>query len=200
MTGEMLRFCGSHGTSRSKANQILKVGFVKAEGRHGTGVYFWSKSDPDTFNLGTQKALAWAELCKRQGRYKSDTDDTPRCITATISVDKSRFLDVRSDPVCRMLEQFVHRCADVFKGSNTSSKVRSGSQILDAFVAELESLNKQKFEVLHDHTELPSAYKQTLKRRLGYNDDQMRVAKLDQAGCYVVRCLGCLSDLKEDIV
>lgn len=201
MTSKTLHFYGSHGTCRSRAALILRNGFCASKGRHGTGIYFWSKNEHDPQKLGVKKALAWADMCRAEGRYRGDIDDSSRCINSKISVAEDLFLDIRSEPITRMFEAFVLRCADSLKGSKIKGgKVATGAAVVDAFVAELESIKKVKYHAIHDQTELPPSYKEALKKRLGYTEGLMRITRLHEAGCYVVRNPGCLTDLEEDTV
>lgn len=201
MTSKTLHFYGSHGTSRSRAISILRQGFCAAKGRHGTGIYFWSKDEHDQRKLGVQKALAWADMCREEGRYRGDPDDSSRCIVSKITVAEDQFLDIRSESATRMFEAFVHRCASTLKGVKIKGgKAASGAAIVDAFVADLETIRQAKYLAIHDQTELPPSYKKSLQARLGYNDSLMRITRLHEAGCFVVRNIGCLSNLEEDTV
>lgn len=201
MTSKTLHFYGSHGTSKSRAMSILRQGFCASKGRHGTGIYFWSKNERDPQKIGVQKALAWADMCREEGRYEDDHDDSSRCILSKITVAEDQFLDIRSASVTRMFEAFVLRCANPLKGAMIKGgKAASGAAIVDAFVADLENIKKAKYLAIHDQTELPPSYKKSLKTRLGYNDTLMRMMRLNEAGCFVVRNIGCLSDLEEDTV
>ncbi len=200
MTSKTLHFYGSHGTSKSRAALILRQGFCASKGRHGTGIYFWSRDEHDHQKLGTKKALAWADMCRAEGRYERDVDDSSRCISSKITVDESFFLDIRSESSTRMFEAFVHRCAEVLKGLKVKGKAGLGAAVVDAFVADLEKIRSAKFHALHDQTELPPSYKEALKQRLGYTDSQMRMLRLYEAGCYVVRNVDCLGGQQEDTV
>lgn len=88
----MSAFNGTHGTSASRASNIMFNGFQPTlTGRAGKGVYFWNYySHPHN---AKQLAIAWHEAQHRRNTYKGETSPNCAVIYGSYDVDDSDVLD-----------------------------------------------------------------------------------------------------------
>lgn len=85
----MDEFIAFHGTSRTRATNIIKYGFQKGDGRLGNGVYFWLDEE-----YGRYLSESWFTQRKAENKYNGDSDQSCTIIIADIEVDGDYTLDV----------------------------------------------------------------------------------------------------------
>lgn len=109
----MLTFKGTHGTTKSRAEQILESGFkISDSGRAGRGVYFWQYFENP--KIATNLAVGWFESQVKRGAYK---EPSPECavLDSRIFTDEDDSLDCTGEVLERvaiMLEKISDRTED----------------------------------------------------------------------------------------
>ena len=79
---------GTHGTSRSRANNIVANGFrLSPVGKRGSGVYFWGYLSDSMETISRSLAEAWWFDVKRRHLY--DKDENKSCSVVFASFDVS---------------------------------------------------------------------------------------------------------------
>jgi hypothetical protein len=101
---------GTHGTSKSRAETILREERFQAsdDGLLGAGAYFWAYDN----DISLAKRLAhnwWRFACGKYDAYKGDTDPSPAVLAADIQVDPSVYFDANSESFLELLVKTAER-------------------------------------------------------------------------------------------
>lgn len=144
---------GTHGTSKTRANSILKESKFKAstDGRVGPGVYFWAYED----NMSFAKCLAenwWFSANHKFGTFKGDDDPSPAVLKAQIEVNKNVYFDTSSEEFLELLIKTA-KCKNIPRTSDDFNNLRI------VILKELEAIKNLSFDVLKAEVDVPGAVK-----------------------------------------
>ncbi|VGM95239.1 Uncharacterised protein [uncultured Avibacterium sp.] len=180
-----LQLKGTHGTSRSRSDNIKKNGFFTGDGRHGSGVYLWATPIDKEITLYCPEVMLAA--CFAQDRklsYKDDNDDSVTVIIGNLSIEESQYLNLKNLDTSKKFESFILKYKDELKKEgNQTNQLKKISEICDKFVRFIEKIENRKILVIHTETEIPKSYKtmceidQAYHFWLGFN----------KTNCYIVR-------------
>lgn len=131
---------GTHGTSRSRADSILKAqGFKSsAEGRAGAGVYFWYYSVCEEAAYVT--AQAWWHFAYTSQEFKKDEDPSCAVLHAEIDKENAVYLDLTKDEYREKLIALAYK-------QNCISREQV-SALIAFFIDKLEMLNEEKYTLV----------------------------------------------------
>lgn len=127
----------THGTTKSRADNIIKNKFEPRQGRAGTGVYFWRKNAYSVI-----LANGWYSFYLNKNYYNDDIDKRFVYLNVKIDVNEDNFLDLE-DPELKdrlskiAIEQNLDR--------NTKEDIIIG--LFDHFISNLEKELKIEFYV-----------------------------------------------------
>src|SRR4030042_5881824 len=85
---------GLHGTTRSRADNILNNNFLPNPGRVGKGIYFWRKNA-----YSNALAKGWYDFYLKKKNYEHDTDKRFSFFNVMICVNENNFLDLESPDI-----------------------------------------------------------------------------------------------------
>ncbi|AQX58235.1 MULTISPECIES: hypothetical protein [Pseudomonas syringae group] len=156
---QILQLWGTHGTSRSRADDIYKSSFVLKPGRIGIGAYFWTAIDNSEECIGLAKRLAtaWATKSLRSGQYADDEDDSLAIVEVSIEVGTHEVLPLDDPKLTYRLWSLLRRKLSEMLGIDGDAdwaKVNLGKHqrdihgFIEAFILELEENMDQKFKVI----------------------------------------------------
>lgn len=139
----MGNYSGTHGTSQSRANYILKNGFKISSGRAGKGVYFWCDGP-----YAEKLAIAWWEFCNSRNKFKNDDEKECNILLANFGIQDEEFLDLeRRDIKAGLAQMAVNRGIESDRDSQNALRA--------AFIRKLESELNVKFKVIELSVSLP---------------------------------------------
>ncbi|GGX14011.1 hypothetical protein [Undibacterium macrobrachii] len=166
--GDDLELLGTHGTSKSRADNIQQGQFrqPKEAGRAGTGIYFWAYENE--IDLALELAKLWWSNCYESGHYDSDQHKDCKVICAGLNVDETAFFDT----------SILYFQEKLFQTAR-SRGVRKGYQLCklyDTIIKEIEIALKSKFLVIAANVSRPK-----------YDDSTPMIAGTPSFKCYVVR-------------
>lgn len=182
-----LELHGTHGTCRSHADQIMRMGFLPGGvGRKGSGIYWWVASVCPT--NGCDKYSIEIATCYAINRYRNDVkvnDNSSRVILGKISVEQSNYLDMEEQAIVSLFITHVNGCKKYLTNSNLGSEKERAGKVMNAFVRFLEEENKTNIHVVRAKTEVPPGFS------LGKTAAESYLG-LRQAYCYLVRDKSCI--------
>lgn len=128
---------GLHGTSRSRADNILNDSFKPNPGRVGKGIYFWRKNA-----YSNTLAKGWYDFYFKKKNYELDTDKRFTYINVRICVDEENFLDLESP-------ELKDQLALIAQKRNIDRKTNEDviSALFDYFIGRLEEELQTRYKV-----------------------------------------------------
>lgn len=161
----------THGTCRSRAIAIAKVGFLtEASGRGGKGAYFWSGS------YARVLAIGWYRQILAQGRLATESDSSGVVIYVIVEVDEADYLDFEDEDVKAGFARFIQK-----SGLNDETSAGRKAAAHDLFIKELEQ-ELQVFKVIRMYLPAPGN---------NYCPEYPRTL-MGTPVCYIVRSLDCV--------
>jgi hypothetical protein len=149
---------GTHGTTLTRTESIIKENFKTGSGRAGTGIYFWRKNEYSEI-----LAEGWYKYSLNTNSYSSDNKKEFVCISVNINVQEDNFLDLEDVEIRDRLTRITFEK----KMSNKASK-KEITALYDIFIKDFEKELNLKFYVWLIRVSPPSeAYKYPYKI-LGY--------------------------------
>ena len=94
---------GTHGTTRSRAENIKRKGFRKSQGIYGPGIYFWRK-----FRYAEYLAEGWYKFyLNERSVFREDKDKRFALILVKINLREEEFFDFEDFTVQKRLAELV---------------------------------------------------------------------------------------------
>lgn len=172
---------GTHGTCRSRANEIIANGFSSSSaGRRGSGVYMWGYTNDKLKPQVSELACAWWNYSHKQGNYSKDSDKRCAIVDSTLHLEDDFVLDMEIQAI---REKFIIYSETFLEGieSYTPKEI---SEVYDAFVDDLEQKLGYAFQMVHVKVQRPVKWSYKLL------PDQDIAG---QPSCYVVKDLTCIA-------
>ncbi|WP_345853986.1 hypothetical protein [Shewanella algae] len=177
---------GTHGTSRYRADSILRSGFTgNPIGRHGTGTYFWASNEDGDHLEAIEMARCYAAERERTGVYEKDIDSSPRVLLCDIVTEHQSFVDVECREMSIPFKAFIKKMKAYLNNPKNGSEKERACKVADEFIAKIERLRGVKQDVIFAHAAAPRSY-------TGYLGRPERFLGMQKAGCYVVRSHHCI--------
>jgi hypothetical protein len=167
---EEVRLDGTHGTCRSRAEKIRRIGFRTGQGRRGYGVYFWKG------RYARMLAIGWYNRAFDQKRYLGEHNIKCAVIYATIVSDKRTILDLESPTIKDNLEALA------FKHNIDADGTQEYKHLLGRYIDELEQTLAIEYRVILSTVAAPG--KDFCKYPLG---------SLGSPYCIIVREVSCIN-------
>jgi hypothetical protein len=170
---------GCHGTSISRSLLIQLNGFKKAEGRLGTGVYFWR----DGFHA-KNLAYGWWSYQLSEKCFVTDKNSNACIIWVKIGIGEEEFLDITSPEIN---EGFAQLCSKLQLKYDASKK-----QLAKAMTMFIDNLEKElncKFKIVESMVAPPPK---------GFVPDYP-IKALGAPRCYIVYDETCITISKVDV-
>lgn len=166
-----MELIGLHGTSRSRADNILKSNFKPYPGRAGKGIYFWRENA-----FSKIIAKSWFNFSLKKNNYDLDADKNFAYFKVKISVNEENFLDLE-------LPELKDQLAVIAEKRNIDRKTREDviSALFDYFIDTLEKELKTSFKVWQARVNAP------------YDCVEYPLSLLGNPICYVVIDSACIS-------
>jgi hypothetical protein len=161
---------GTHGTSTTRAKQIVAGGFLQGQGRAGVGVYLWRDCP-----LAKELAAAWAEQHDRE--FAADAETDPAVVYAKVSVSENEFLDLEEPDLKDMLQTLA-----VEKGLTKDHTEEQARGLISMFISQYETVSESPVKALQVRLAPPES------RHLTCYSIRLFGAPL----CYVVLDRGCI--------
>lgn len=133
----MREFEGSHGTSRSRAYKIQKVGFTGSTGRGGSGIYFWCHG-----RYNTMLAIGWDKFQCKKKVFVQDKDPLVAVIIAKLEDEDYKVLDMENIKFKERIDQLAD---DMDIDKNKDADIAA---IYDLFIEDLELKSNSRFSIL----------------------------------------------------
>ena len=131
----MPSYRGTHGTTRTRAENISKEGFTAKVGERGTGAYFWRENV-----YAVPLAVGWYQNQLNRGEYGTDRDKRCSVVKASINVASDTLIDLE-DPDIK--DDFLRYFLE--KGVEDS---RNAGKIYDMFLEMLEEESGKKLALV----------------------------------------------------
>lgn len=168
---------GTHGTCRTRANNILAVGFsASAVGKRGSGAYLWGYTHDDLKPKVSELACAWWHFAQKQGSYSKEKDKNCAVVHVTLCLVDDDVLDMENQQIREKFELYNQTVRDKLKGSSEEQL----SQVYDMFVTDLEGVLRKNFKMVHVKVQRPLKWRYKLLSDMDISG---------QPSCYVVKDL-----------
>lgn len=177
---------GTHGTSKSKAQQILRTGFLLGKGRHGRGVYLWASTSEKDGVHETAIELAEHYVQCMPHLYRGDNDSSPSVLLCEVHTSPENFLDIESHYIGHAFREYVKKMRPFLNDTSKGSEKERASKVADDFVHLMEETAKVTYDVIHTKTSVP----ESLRPRPAAKVELW--LGLAEAGCYIVKRTNCL--------
>lgn len=144
---------GTHGTSKTRADAIIKEAKFKAsaEAVVGPGVYFWA-FDQDISLAKRLAANWWRSANDRFKTYTGDDDPSLAILKANIEVDLNDYFDASS-------EKFLELLIATAENRRIPSTKNDFNSLRVVLLKELQDLQGSDFKVVRAEVDVPGAYK-----------------------------------------
>lgn len=169
---------GFHGTCKSYARDIEKLGFRASAGRHGRGAYFW---------IDKYRAFDLAICFSRDQRRNYDRgarDSSEVVIECDILFEESGVLDLTDRDISESFHLYSASRNEALRRFKGSEKDKS-NVLINGFIEEIEESSKITIQAVTVMTMTPNSYRESLSM-------QQKWAGLDRARCLLVRDLSTI--------
>lgn len=140
---------GTHGTSKSRAETIVKEEKFQAsaDGLLGAGAYFWAYDND--MSLAKRLALNWWRFAGgKNDAYKGDTDPSLAILKADIEVDSNGYFDASSESFLELLIKTAEQ-KKILSTKDDFNKLRA------VLVKEIETVQGFNYEVVKAEVDVP---------------------------------------------
>jgi len=171
---------GTHGTCVSRATSIRQNGFSRsAQGRRGSGVYFWGYTIDELELYVRNLAISWWRFAhQKRNDYREEED--PRCcvLFATLQSNSTDVFDFENQQIRDKFVEYSAKTLPRLTGSD-DEKI---STIYDMYLERVESLYDKKYKIIHVKVPQPSNFQKLLPLDI-----------TGQPSCFIVKDLSCIT-------
>lgn len=176
---------GTHGTSKSRAEAIVKAKKFNASpyALLGIGAYFWAYEDDIAF--ATRLAMNWSRFASaKHDAYKGDADASPAVLSARIEVSQDAYFDAGS-------EKFLNLLVKTAEARSIGSAKADFNRLRVLLIKEIEDEQGFSYSVIRANVEVPGMVK-------GEEGAPHVYWAAKQAPCYVVtaNALGLINHIE----
>jgi len=169
---------GSHGTTVSRADNIVNEGFKLKTGRRGTGVYFWRYG-----YYCRQLAISWWKQKFEEGKYAGDSDTSCVVIISYFVLDDNEYLDIEN-------YEFQEQIAYLADKKKVGNEIKKLAALYDSLIHKLEEIQNTKFKVIEMRVSPP-------KREYC---QYYQFTAIGNPYCYLVRAVDCIDKLEMEVM
>lgn len=175
---------GTHGTSRSKANNIVANGFhASPVGIRGSGVYFWGYLSDSMEEISRNLAKAWWSDATRRQSYSQDSDKSCSVVFAAFDVSNDLHFDFEAQEVRESFIRYSDKMIDRIEGDDDEK----ASTLYDMFVQRIETKSQKQYKLIHFKVHPPRGFVFPILRDI-----------IGQPSCYAVKDISCITILDHE--